>query len=33
MSTPAIDEARLEAFMGQAVSDMSAAISAPMTML
>ena len=33
MSTPAVDEARLEAFMGQAVSDMSAAISAPMTML
>ena len=33
MSTPAIDEARLEAFMGQAVSDMSAAMSAPMTML
>jgi 2-polyprenyl-3-methyl-5-hydroxy-6-metoxy-1,4-benzoquinol methylase len=33
MSAPAIDEARLEAFMGLAVSDMSAAISAPMTML
>src|SRR5688572_5315066 len=33
MSTPAVDETRLEAFMGQAVADMSAAISAPMTIL
>jgi SAM-dependent methyltransferase len=33
MSAPAIDEARLEAFMGQAVSDMSAAISAPMVLI
>jgi len=29
-STPAIDEAKLEAFMGQAVTDMGAVISAPL---
>src|SRR4051812_42761998 len=30
MSTQAIDEAKLEAFMGQAVTDMGAVISAPL---
>ena len=30
MSTTSIDEAKLEAFMGQAVTDMGASISAPL---
>jgi len=30
MSTTSIDEAKLEAFMGQAVTDMGATISAPL---
>ena len=33
MSATAIDEARLEEFMGRAVSDMSAAMSAPLTLI
>jgi SAM-dependent methyltransferase len=33
MATAAIDEARLEEFMGRAVGDMSAAMSAPLIML
>ena len=33
MATAAIDEARLEEFMGRAVTDMSAAMSAPLIML
>src|SRR5687767_7129325 len=33
MSSPSVDESRLEAFMGTAVSDMSAAISAPLVVL
>ena len=33
MSAAAIDEAKLEEFMGRAVGDMSAAMSAPLTML
>ena len=33
MSAPAIDETRLEQFMGQMVGDMSAQISAPLTLL
>jgi SAM-dependent methyltransferase len=33
MATAAIDEARLEEFMNRAVGDMSAAMSAPLTML
>jgi hypothetical protein len=33
MATAAIDEARLEEFVGRVVTDMSAAISAPLTML
>src|SRR5688500_17513608 len=33
MATAAIDEARLEDFMNRAVGDMSAAMSAPLTML
>jgi transcriptional regulator with XRE-family HTH domain len=33
MSTTDIDEAKLEAFMGQAVTDMSAVISAPLFMI
>lgn len=32
-SMPAVDEAKLEAFMGQAVTDMAAAASAPLVML
>jgi hypothetical protein len=30
MSTTSIDEAKLEAFMGQAVTDLGASISAPL---
>jgi hypothetical protein len=33
MSTTGIDEAKLEAFMGQAVTDMGAIISAPLMLL
>src|SRR5688572_7471410 len=33
MATAAIDEARLENFVNRAVGDMSAAMSAPLTML
>lgn len=33
MATAAIDEARLEEFMGRAVTDLSAAMSAPLTMI
>jgi hypothetical protein len=33
MATAAVDEAKLEQFMGQAVTDMGAAMSAPLTIL
>jgi hypothetical protein len=33
MSTTNIDEAKVEAFMGQAVTDMGAAISAPLFLI
>ena len=33
MATATIDEARLEEFVGQVVTDMSAAMSAPLTLL
>ncbi len=33
MSTTGIDEAKLEAFMGQAVTDMGAIISAPLMLI
>jgi SAM-dependent methyltransferase len=33
MSSPAIDEAKLEAFMGQAVTDMGAVISGPLVLI
>jgi hypothetical protein len=32
-TTPTIDEAKLEAFMGQAVTDMGAIISAPLFLI
>ena len=33
MATTSIDEAKLEAFMGQAVTDMGAVISAPLVVI